>query len=62
MTTPPCKEVLFGSIVVAATLVLLMPFYPIAAISFEAGLVVGLLLHISHQQSAVERGHLDRKT
>lgn len=53
MTTPICGKVLVGAGLVSTLVLLLFPLYPIAAISFEAGLVVGLFLHSTHTRSTL---------
>lgn len=65
MTTPVCKQTLFGAVAVMLLALVALPVYPIAVLSFEVGIVVGLLLHSSHTKAAHEKGwveYADRKT
>lgn len=65
MTTPVSKETAIGVAVVALIVLAALPLHPIAVISFEAGVLVGLLLHSSHTTSSTERewvGTDDRNT
>lgn len=62
MTTPVCGRVLVGAGVITLLALMTLPMYPIAAISFEAGLVTGLLLHSSHISYAISAGFLDTES
>lgn len=62
MATPVCKEVLLGTLSIGVLLLFLLPFYPLIVMSFEAGMMVGLLLHSSHTTDAITRGYLDQKS
>lgn len=52
MTSAPSKGVLFSFGILTLLLLAVFPIAPMIAISFEAGLVVGILFHSSH--SSVE--------
>ena len=56
------KAIIIVSILIAIFAVLLLPVTPLAAISFECGLLVGILLHSAHTASGLESGELVRKT
>jgi len=61
MSTPICGKVLVGAGLVSLFALILFPLYPIAAISFEAGLVAGLFLHSSHTRYAISSGYLNKE-
>lgn len=50
-------QVLSCAAFIGLLILLLLPLYPVITISFEAGIVVGLLLHSSHTaySSSAER-------
>lgn len=59
MTYRPSKGVLLCSGVLLLLLLVLFPLYPIATVSFEAGLIVGLFLHSSHTAHGLENGMIE---
>jgi hypothetical protein len=61
MATPLCGKVLLATALVSGLVLLFFPVYPLATFSFEAGLVVGLLLHSSHTSYAISSGHLTER-
>lgn len=62
MTTPLCLDVALGSVMVVAMSTLVFLISPFVALSFQAGLVVGLLLHTSHKSSTAAQSFVDQKT
>lgn len=61
MPLPLCKNTLFTTVVITTILAVAFFFYPLLALSFEAGLVVGLLLHSNHLTENVDCGNIVRK-
>lgn len=61
MALPVNKRTLGTALLISVLIAATLPFYPILAMTFEAGLIVGLLLHSSHVAENVECGNLDQK-
>lgn len=45
--------------VIMLIIMLAIPVYPAVALSFEAGLIVGLFLHSSHSRHKADAGMID---
>lgn len=59
MLSPVRGDVFIGAVVVALIGVLAFPIHPLIAISFEVGLIVGILLHSSHTCAAAYHNCID---
>jgi hypothetical protein len=56
-----CGKVFVGAAVVTIAVLLVLPFHPVVALSFEAGLLVGLFLHSGHIGWAILHGPLTKE-
>jgi ABC-type maltose transport system permease subunit len=61
MAYPLRKRTLFTAVCVTLILATAFPLYPVVAASFEAGLLVGLLLHSAHISENIECENTDQK-
>lgn len=59
MTTPIFKPTLIGVGAIMLLALIALPLYPLLVLSFESGVVVGLILHSSHTKSAHENGWVE---
>lgn len=61
MALPLHRTTIIAAFVITLALAVAFPLYPVAAASFETGLLVGLLLHSTHTATNIECGNLNRK-
>ena len=52
MTTTLCAHTLTGVVSISALLLVTLIFWPLLALTFEAGLLVGIFLHSAHKSSS----------